>query len=321
VPVLDSIRMFGGQVGYAGASLAPSGSLGFVRGTLARRLVWVDRTGAVREALAEPREFTSVRLSPDGRRAALGIETGSGANLWTLDLDAGTLSPLTTNGRARNANWSPDGTRILYVSTQGGRAAFWWQPADGSGPAVKAGEARHNPWNADLSPDGRTVVFNAVYDGTFNLETFALDSTREQRDVSASPTAIETWGRFSPDGQWIAYNSDESGRMEVYVRRSSGAGGRTQISAGGGARPIWAPDGGTIYYRDGGKLMAATLTRDPALRVASRALLFEGNYVQDFDVSRDGSRFLMIELETSGLRLVAVPNWRTELRQLTSAGK
>ena len=77
----------------------------------------------------------------------------------------------------------------------------------------------------------------------------------------------------------------------------------------------------TIYYRDGGKVMAATLARDPALRVASRALLFDGPYVQDFDVSRDGRRFLMIETRTPGLRLVAVPNWRSELRQLTSPGK
>ena len=77
----------------------------------------------------------------------------------------------------------------------------------------------------------------------------------------------------------------------------------------------------TIYYRDGGKVMAATLARDPALRLASRALLFDGPYVRDFDVSRDGRRFLMIETRTPGLRLVAVPNWRSELRQLTSPGK
>jgi serine/threonine-protein kinase len=162
-------------------------------------------------------------------------------------------------------------------------------------------------------------VFNAVYDGTFNLETFSLDSAHEERDVAASPTATETWGRFSPDGRSIAYGSDESGRVEVYIRPFPDAGGRVQVSAGGGTRAIWAPDGKTLYYRDGTKVMAATLTRDPALRVASRALLFDGPYAQDFDLSRDGTRFLMIEAESSGLHLLAVPNWRTELRQLTGA--
>jgi Tol biopolymer transport system component len=319
VPVLDSIRMFGAQVGNAGAFLTSGGSLVFATGTLNRRLTWVERTGVAHEVLSDRREFNSVRLSPDGRQAALGVGNGSGSNLWILDIGSGTLSPLTTNGLARNPNWSPDGQRILYASTQGGRAAFWWQPADGSGPAVKAGDPRHNPWNADLSPDGKTAVFNAVYDGTFNLETFSFDSTHEQREMAGSPTATETWGRFSPDGRSIAYNSDESGRVEVYLRPFPEAGRRVQVSAGGGTRAIWAPDGKTLYYRDGTKVMAATLTRDPALRVASRALVFDGPYVQDFDLSRDGSRFLMIDAESAGLHVVAVPNWRTELHRLTNA--
>jgi serine/threonine-protein kinase len=319
VPVLDSIRMFGAQVGNAGAFLTPSGNLVFATGTLDRRLTWVERGSVGREALSERREFNSVRLSPDGRQAALGIGTGSGSNLWILDIGGGTLSPLTTNGLTRNPNWSPDGRRILYASTQGGRAGFWWQPADGSGPAVKAGDPRHNPWNADLSADGKTAVFNAVYDGTFNLETFSFDSAHEERDMAASPTATETWGRFSPDGRSIAYNSDESGRVEVYIRPFPEAGSRVQVSAGGGTRAIWAPDGKTLYYRDGTKVMAATLARDPALRVVSRAFVFDGPYAQDFDVSRDGTRFLMIESGSSGLRVVAIPNWRTELRQLTGA--
>lgn len=198
-------------------------------------------------------------------------------------------------------------------------AAFWWQPADGSGSAVAAGDAHRNPLNIDLSPDGRTIAFNSLYDGSFNLESFALDSTHEQREVSASAT--ETYGRFAPDGKVIAYQSDESGRFEVYLRSFPASGGRIQVSVDGGRRPIWSPDGTKIYFWEGSRLMSATVTRDPNLRVVSRQALFDGHYEVDFDISKDGTRFLMIESETSGLGLVVVPDWLTELEQLTSARK
>jgi hypothetical protein len=184
-----------------------------------------------------------------------------------------------------------------------------------------AGVPRHNPWFVDLSPDGHTTVFNAIYDGTFNLETFSLDAEHAEHDVSASPIAPEVLGRFSPDGHFIAYNSDESGRAEVYVRSFPDVGSRIQISTGGGRRPVWAPDGKTLYYWEGSRLTSATLARDPVLRVVSRKPLFDGHYETDYDISHDGTRFLMIQTETSGLNLVVIPDWQTELRQVTTARK
>ena len=236
-----------------------------------------------------------------------------------LDIATTTLTRLTSTGRTRNPAWSPDGRRILYTSTHGGRAALWWQPADGSGSSVLAGEPRNNQWNLDISPDGRTAVFNSLYNGTFNLRSFSLDAAHEERELAASPTATETGGRFSPDGRSLAYASDETGRMEVYVRPFPEDGGRVQITAGGGRRPIWAPDGKRIYYRDGTKVMAATLARDPLFRVVTREALFDGRYEADFDISKDGARFLMIQSASAGTDLVVVPNWRTELRRLTAA--
>ena len=321
VQVIDSVRMIGAETGSAGADLTPSGGLVYATGVLDRRLVWVDRSGAAHDAFGETREFNAVRLSPDGSRAALSIGTGSGSDLWILDLASGTLAPLTTTRRSRTPDWSADGRRVLYVSTHSGQAALWWQPADGSGPPASAGIPRHNPWFIDVSPDRRTVVFNAIYDGSFNLETFSLDSTHEERDVSASPSATEVFGRFSPDGRSIAYNSDESGRSEVYVRSFPDAGGRVQISTAGGRRALWAPDGKTLYYWQDRTLVAAALTRDPALRVLSRTPLFEGRFEQDYDISHDGTRFMMIESEPSGLDLVVIPDWRTELRSVTAAAR
>jgi Tol biopolymer transport system component/tRNA A-37 threonylcarbamoyl transferase component Bud32 len=316
-PVQDSIRVKDVGEGF----LTHGGALSFLRGNNARRLVWVDRAGTVVPVGTDSREYESVRLSPDGRRVAANILTGVKADLWSLDLTAGTLTPLTATGVSRNASWSPDGSSLVYVSTQGGRAQLWRQPTDGSGPAVLAAVPPHNPWQVDLAPDGRSVVFNALYNGTFNLEILSLDSAagsgRSARELAGSATAAESRGRFSPDGRWIAYNSDESGRVEVFIRSSADTGGRVAISVNGGQRPVWAHDGRQVFYWQGNRMVSATLAFDPAPRVVSRASLFEGDYEDVFDVAKDG-RFLLIESATSGVSLVVVPNWRTDLRRLTA---
>jgi serine/threonine-protein kinase len=321
IPAESAVRTESGGASYAAtAFVSRSGGLVFLHGTSDRRLVWVDRSGAAKPVIDAQREFLFARLSPDGRRVAATISTGEKTDLWTIDLAGGTLTPLTATGRARNPAWSPDGRRVLYASTHGGRAAFWWQSADGSGPPVLAADPPHNPWNIDLSPDGRTVVDNSLYNGSFNLEASSLDSTHATRELAASPTATDARGRFSPDGRWVAYNSDESGRAEVYVRPFADSGGRVQISTGGGVHPVWSPDGNRVYYWQGSRMMAATLTHGSALSVVSREQLFEGRYEIDFDISHDGSRFLMIESQSSGLKLVVIPNWRTELRRFTTMG-
>jgi serine/threonine-protein kinase len=316
----DSIRVWPGSGGDANAWLTHAGGLAFAHGTFQRRLVWIDRAGNMRPAIDERREYRNARISPDGKKAALTIASNAQADLWLLDFAAGTTTRLTTQGSVRNPVWSPDGRRIFFASTECGRAGFWSLPADGSGPPVRAGEAPYNPWNIDLSPDGRTIVYNSLYNGTFNLRSIALDSTHEGRELSASPIASEAFGRFSPDGRLIAYQSDESGRYEVYVRPTI-AGTRVQISANGGRRQVWSRDGNRLYYWEAGRIVVATLARDPVLRVVSREPLFEVRAELDFDVSADGSHFLMIETEAIGLGLVAIPNWLTELRQLTAVRK
>jgi eukaryotic-like serine/threonine-protein kinase len=318
--VQDGIRFQGGGGSdHDEASMTHDGGLVYLRGNENRRLVWVDRTGRATSASDGAREFAHVRLAPNGRQAALTIVTGVKRDIWTLDLSGGALTPLTTTGTSRNPMWSADGRRILYGSTHNGRAGLWWQSADGSGPAELALAPRRNPWFADLSPDGRSVVFNAIDSANFDLETVSLDSTQHGRKLSASPTAMEAHGRFSPDGKWVAYLSNESGRAEVYVRALGEGAGRVQISTSGGRRPIWRRDGTELFYWEANRLIAARLRFDPALTVVSRTALFAGAYEDDYDVSADGSRFLMIQSETSGLSLVVVPNWKTDLRRLTAA--
>jgi Tol biopolymer transport system component/predicted Ser/Thr protein kinase len=302
------------------AHLSDTGALAFIRGGLRRRLTWVDRQGGTRPALPEAREYGAVRISPNGRQAAIVITGDTGADLWTLDIAAGTLSRLTSTGTSRNPSWSPDGRRLIYASTHSGRAAFWWQAADGSGPATLAVTPPHNPWQGELSPDGRHLVFNALYAGSFNLETITLESTPQRRDLAASAAAWERSGRFSPDGTWLAYVSDESGVDEVYVRRFAEPGDRAAVSSGGGLQPVWDRDGTRLYYSAPAGMMSATLALAAEPRVVSREVLFRGDYTSDFDVAPDGT-FLMVENSRLGRSLVVVPEWRTHLRQALAAAR
>jgi hypothetical protein len=304
-----------GAAGEAGAFMTHEGGLVVTRVSPRRRLVWVDRAGRMTPAVPDSRAFDHVRLSPDGRQAAVAIATGAKRDLWIFDIAGGTLTPLTTTGTVRNPVWSSDSRRILYASTQGGPTALWWHPADASGPPVKAAESAHNPWWLDLDSSATHAVYSAIYDGSFNLEALSLDGSNRVTELAASP-GNDASPRFSPDGRSIAYTSQESGRSEVYVRPFPEA-GRTRISAKGGSRPIWDPDGKRIYFWEDDRLIAAALARDPTLRVVSRTTLFEGSYDADFDVTKDG-RFLMIESDTAGANLVVIPNWRTELKRLTT---
>ena len=292
--------------------LTHSGGLIFGRGSIKSRLVWVDRQGKATPALAQSRDFTHVRLSPDGRQAAVTIREDLKTNVWILDLAGGTLTPLTTSGTARNAVWSSDGRRVLYASTQSGPAAFWWHPADGSGPPTRAADPPNNPWWVDMAPDNKQLVYAALYNGAFNLEALSLDGSNTATELVASAG----FPRFSPDGKLVAYTSGMVGQLEVYVRRFPEA-GRVLVASKASHRPIWDPDGTRLYYREGGQMMVATLARDPDLRVLSRTTLFEVRGQSDVDLAKDG-RFLMIEQESSGSSLVVIPHWRTELRRLTS---
>jgi serine/threonine-protein kinase len=294
--------------------LSRSGALIYLRPEGGRQLVWVDEKGEGTPAFNEVRGYTHLRLSPDRRRAALGIADGNRLDLWVLDFAAGTLTRVTDDGSTRNPVWSPDGTQLFYVSTKGGRAGFWRASVDGSTQPVELGRARrNNAWNMDMTPDGRTFVFNAISNGTFNLETYDVEPPHAQREISMSPTAAEVQGRFSPDGKWIAYQSNESGRHEVYVRPYPEISGRVQISADGGARPVWSPDGNRLHYWKDRTLMSSVISRGSALRVVSTRALFRGSYSVDFDFAPSGDRMLMIRNLPGDPELVVVPNWGVEL--------
>jgi serine/threonine-protein kinase len=314
VQVLDAVGV--GDAPFA--TMNNAGGLVYVPTVEApRQLLWVDRSGQTRPAMVDRRVFSAPRISPDGQQVATTIN----GSIWIYDIPNGTLSPLTGSNGARNAAWSSDGRRVLYVSTQGGRAAFWWQAADGSSPPTPAGVPPHNAWNLDLAPDDVTTVFNAIYNGTFNVESYSLGGKPDVHEIAASPRAIEARGRISRDGRLVAYQSDESGRNEIYIRSFPDGNGRTQVSSDGGTRPVWSRDGTVLYYSHEGSIMAAKLARETTLRVTARDVVVKGPFQDDFDVSPDASQFLVLEPAAADVTLVAIPNWITDLRRVSAAAR
>jgi serine/threonine-protein kinase len=308
------------------AALSPSGSLLYQRGGMASRVVRVDERGTARPLLEAPGLYNHPRLSPDGRRLAIEVQDSRGNNIWVTDLASQATERLTREGVSERPEWSPDGRRLLYVSSRTNDNSLWWQPADGSGPAelLLESAAANTIREAVFTPDGRGVVFRQ-------------DTPDSNRDVLLLPLAgdrtplplltsidDDKHPRVSPDGRWLAYVSNRSGSEEVYVRPISGAGARVSVSSGGGSEPLWAPDGTRVFYRAGARLVRARLATSPALEVVARDTLFEGPYTTDpwhpnYDVTPDGTGFIMLQPVDENRRLVMIVNWVEELRQRTRA--
>jgi eukaryotic-like serine/threonine-protein kinase len=274
------------------------------------------------------------RLSPDGRRLAVGIQ-GANPGVWIYDLGRGTLTRLI---EARLffmwPIWTPDGKRVTFqrsLTAPSDLLNLYWMPADGSGTAERLTTGENYKVAGSWSPDGRALAFTEV-DPMTGWHVWFLQVGDDRKARPFLQTSFNEGGPvFSPDGRWLAYVSDESGRSEIYVRPFPGPGGKVQISTEGGTEPVWARNGRELFYRNGDKMMATAIQMKPVFAAAKPKLLFEGHYETsmyafepNYDVSPDGQRFLMIkasEQESAPTQLNVVLNWSEELRRLAPAGK
>jgi serine/threonine-protein kinase len=337
VPVLQDVltkRPGGPYVRFASAdfSISADGTLAYVPSSLLhRKLVWVDRSGA-REVIDAPtRAYLQARISPDGSRLALAAES----DLWSWDLTRKALSLLTTEpGIDINPVWMPDGRRVVFGAARGSAGIdLYIMAADGTGRAERITESSSTSIPTSIVPDGPRVMFNrnAGVAGE-DMLLVSLDSSHRVTPLLATGSA-ERNGELSPDGRWFAYESNESGTIEVYVRPFPNVdGGRWQISSGGGFQPAWTSGGRELVYETPGpKLMSTAINYVPAFSVgATRAVVQTPHYVapgpagRAYDVSPDGKRFLVIEPapETAGdsaATMVVVLNWTEELKRLLPA--
>jgi dipeptidyl aminopeptidase/acylaminoacyl peptidase len=326
VSVLEGVSM-NPYSGAAEFSSSADGSLAYVSGAprfAERTLLWVDRKGAAEVLPAPPRAYVCPRLSPDGRRLAVGL-AGANAGLWLYDLARGTLTRLAETVSFPFPIWTPDGKHVAFDSLLGGSWNLYWMPADGSGAVERLTTSENDQSPGSWSPDGQVLAFQQLDPTTgWDIWVLRLDGDREPRPFLQTPSN-ESAPMFSPDGRWLAYVSDESGRDEVYVRPFPGPGGKSQISTEGGTEPVWPRDGRELSYRNGDKMMAAAVQTKTGFAAAKPKLLSEGHYETglyffsaNYDVSPDGQRFLMIkasEQEPTATQINVVLNWFEDLRE------
>jgi serine/threonine-protein kinase len=299
------------------------GTLAWVPGSVAdpeREIVWVDREGRPQPAVPEKRRYRGVSLSPDGRSLVTAI-LGESLDLWTFSLGQGTLSRLTSGPRTEfHPLWSRDGRSILFVLDR--------PPFEIHRIGMGASAEGEPLWEAELdtiatglSPDGRHVVYTLTEPDTGkNVWVASLDGSGVPRALRASPYE-EDFGTFSPDGRWIAYQSDETGRPEVYVEAFPGPGERHQISADGGAEPVWAHGSGEIFYRHGDEMRVVPTRSGSRFEFEPSRSLFTlpfdnmGNSARNYDVTPDGQRVVAVRIPAldAPRRVDIVTHWLDEV--------
>ena len=284
------------------------------------RLVWVDRNGAETPVTSDREAFRDPRISPDGKRVAVAINDETRrSDIWIYDTERGTKNRLTTTRHNLAPVWTPDGTHITFSG--GGIAEL---PANGGGSRDLLLPPDKVRYPTSWSSDGRDLLFQLAGPTGMDLGVFTRRS--EPRLLLERPFN-DYDGVFSPDGKWVAYTSDESGRAQVYVGRYPDVVEKVAVSSDGGADPRWSRDGRELFYRQGDALMAAYVDAGRGLRVEKPRPLFAGHYSgashdSQFDVSPDGRRFVMVKSdEASTLRqITVVQNWSEELRRRVPAG-
>jgi serine/threonine-protein kinase len=288
-------------------------------------LVWVTRDGAETRVPLPPQRYDHPRVSPDDRRMVFNMLSGTDRSIWVYDLARDATARFTFQASNNWPVWSPDGARILYASN---RAGTQWdifaKRADGSGREEKIVNRPGTQIPRAISPDGSRLVFTETDPNRGDtLWTMSLTNPADTRPL-LDKTAGEETPTFSPDGRWVAYVTPESGRKEVYVRSTAGLSGKWQISTGGGTEPVWSPAGRELFYRVGDKMMAVDVETSPSFSFGKPHLLFEGSYIfattegQEYDVSHDGRRFLMMKPQENPHTVVplnVIVNWFEDLKR------
>ena len=333
VPMVEGVTE-NSAVGSGQYAVSATGSLIYASGSAGarlRELVLVDRTGAAR-VLGPPKSYEDLALSPDGRQLAI-TSVDKSTEIWLHDIASGAEKQFTSGGEHRSPVWTPDGKQLIYSGYTGKEDAefvIFEMASDGSGTekTLRVSETPIQPWFTD----GRTLLFE---ENERNGRMATLLSSVEKSFAFRNLTPRDfnrTWSQVSPDGKWVAFDSDESGQQEVYVQTFPDMMSTVKISTGGGVHPQWSADGKELYYlttttpdaprpfarRTG--LMAVSIETSPAVKAGTPHLLFEGPYFQgghDYAVTRDGKGFFFIR-ETQPAQptteLKVVLNWTGDLQ-------
>jgi eukaryotic-like serine/threonine-protein kinase len=324
VPVADRV---GSYLAFGFFSISANGILAYRTRSQDFQLTWLDRQGKALSRVGEPGPYTSLAVSPDGTRAVVSrnnVFQGTAAwNLWLLDLARGTSKRFTSAvGRNDYPVWSPDGSRIVFVSSREGGSNsilnLYQKPAGGTQEEdvlLKSGELK---FPTSWSRDGRFLLYT-VADPKIKKDIWVLSMESDHQRTRLLGTEFnESQAQFSPDSHWIAYTSDSSGRDEVYVRAFPNAKEDFVISRGGGSSPRWRDDGKELYYiSPDGKVMAVEVAGGVLFQAGTAKPLFQiSGILPEWNVQAGGKRFLVaIPVDQTQAPFTVLLNWTAALRK------
>ncbi|MHC4507779.1 MAG: serine/threonine-protein kinase [Planctomycetota bacterium] len=333
LPLAGGIRVGAGESGQF--AFSENGTLVYLPAPSDKRsLVWVDRRGVVEPVGALPRPYEGVRVSPDGSRLAVTISPQRpNFDIWILDKARLTHRQLTFDGRSFGVIWTQDGKRVIFTFLPEGQIPLlpMWMLADGGGetePLAEAKQVTEKPglrfWiTYCLSPDGKYLL-----GGANSIWVLPMEGKGDARPFAVKMDSHQRHPAFSSNGRWVAYDSAETGQVEVYVRPFPGPGGITKVSTEGGYEPLWSRDGKELFYRCGDKMMALTIETEPELKPGVPKELFKGQFRGaptylglTYDLAPDG-RLIMIQEDQESAKptINVVLNWFEELEQLVPTG-
>jgi eukaryotic-like serine/threonine-protein kinase len=313
VAVLENVRQ--SADGAVQLSLSRSGTVVFVPGGLGaseRRLVSVGRDGTSTTFAAPPGAYAFPKVSPDGQRLIVAMEAPT-RDLWLYDVTSGTTTQVTFDAGATSPIWTRDPKRVAFSSTRVGVLNLFTAIIGEPGRSERLVSNENQQFPGSFAPDG-ALVFTEHRSATGRDILLLAAGDRAPRDLLAS-RADETSPKISPDGLWLAYVSNESGRSEVYVTQLSSPVRARRVSVEGGTEPTWAAGGGELFYRQGTTMMSVAIDAAGQLQSAARRL-FDADFVRgtldaaNYDVMPDG-RFVMVQRASQGseLTLHVLLNW------------
>jgi eukaryotic-like serine/threonine-protein kinase len=318
-PLVEHLQSFG-NTGYFAASMNDVLVYRVKAAVQDTQLTWFDSQGKSLGTVGESGSHITLALSPDGNQAAFGrLESPTNPNtqVWLLDLVRGSATRFSSGeGSASRPVWSPDGRSIVFLRNREGLDMLYRKPVGGGDEDLLLTSRRGLPWS--WSPDGRLVLYQ-TYAGSADLWTVPVEGERKPTPYVRSEFD-ELEGKFSPDGRWVAYVSNVSGRDEVYVREFSapGSAAGSLVSNGGGNEPHWHSDGKQLLYRAGRNLVSVDITTAPSFQARSPAMLFQLPLgADDWDVTADGQRFLVAVplVQNTPQPFTVVLNWQGMLKK------
>jgi Tol biopolymer transport system component len=312
---------------FAAVSTSAAGPVAYRTATpRERQFIWFDRTGAEIQRVGAPdeAESTGVSLSPDASRVALARTVNGNIDVWFLEIARGVLSRFTSDAsRQRWPQWSPDGERVVFASNPSGTYDLYQRSVNSSEPDQLLLKSPNSKGATDWSADGRFLLYESREPKT-GSDLWALDLKEPQKQLPLVQTDFEDGnGQFSPDGKWIAYESNEFGRFEVYVQPFPGPGRKTQVSLKGGGQVRWRRDGKALFYIALDDRLTEVPLRfnasgeavepDPAISLFTTHVGGARQERQQYAVSSNGDRFLMnvVTQETSASPITVILNWKS----------